>query len=146
MKGNKVYRHKDNPEEKRFHDEAVNMGNADLSAMVFEPKDGGLAPSEYLSEREEKIVVSAIQWLGSPVGQNFLRDMGYEKQPEIVKKEMTDKERRYVAKRCRANSGWSYASEITQDKHIHTECIRLGFTKMDFFAADGKFLTKILKR
>ena len=35
----------------------------------------------YLTEREEKIVLSVIQWLGTPVGQGFL---------ERVEKEITN--------------------------------------------------------
>jgi len=80
MKGNKTYRHKQNPEEKWFHDSFVSQhGDRDMAAIVFEPNDRGTAPSEYLTPREESIVISTIQWLGSPVGQNFLREMGYEK-------------------------------------------------------------------
>ncbi len=151
MKGNKVYRHKDNPEEKRFHDEAVKMGRDDLSAMVLEPKNGGMSPSRYLTEDEEKIVISAIQWLGSPVGQCFLRDMGYEKQPETPKKEMTDGDRRYVVKRCIQKQKktvwtWKELREDQQDEVIKKECERLGFTLEEFYATDGKYLNKILKR
>lgn len=80
MKGNKTYRHEQNPEEKLFHDSFIAQhGDRDMAAIVFEPNESGTAPSEYLTPREETIVVSTIQWLGSPVGQNFLRTMGYEK-------------------------------------------------------------------
>lgn len=79
MKGNKIHRHKDNPEEKRFHDEAVNMGNATLSVITLPLNERGTEPSEYLNEKEEIITINTFQWFGSPVGQAFLRDMGYEK-------------------------------------------------------------------
>ena len=83
MKGNKTYRHKQNPEEKGFHNSFIcQHGDRDMSAIVFEPNKSGTAPSEYLTPREESIVISTIQWLGSPVGQNFLRSMGYEKKSE----------------------------------------------------------------
>jgi len=145
MEGNKVYRHEQNPEEKRFHDEFIRIHGHDntLSAIVFAPAEGGLRPSEYLTEREEKILLSAMQWLGSPLGQSFLREMGYEKKPE---KFMTDNNRSYVAKRCRNTTGWKYRGEVFQDKIIEMECKRIGFTKEEFFAADGKFLNKILKK
>jgi hypothetical protein len=153
MEGNKVYRHDQNPEEKRFHDNFIEDICHDnmMSAIVFEPKDGGLAPSEYLTEREEKIVISAIQWLGSPVGQSFLREMGYEKKPEEPKKVMTDNDRSYVAKRCKRQRRGSYVSwkelvESSQDIAIKKECQVLGFTLEDFYATDGKFINKILKR
>ena len=82
MEGNKVYRHNQNPEEKRLHDDFIEEHCHDdmMSLIVFEPKDGGMSPSEYLTEREEKIVISTIQWLGSPVGQNWLNRMGYSKE------------------------------------------------------------------
>jgi len=153
MEGNKTYRHKDNPEEKRFHDNFIKDICHDnmMSAIVFEPKDGGLSPSRYLTEDEEKIVISTIQWLGSPVGQSFLREMGYVKKPEAPKKVMTDNDRQYVAKRCRRQRrgsyiGWGDLGESSQDNAIKKECQVLGFTLEDFYAADGKFLNKILRR
>lgn len=83
LTGFKVYRHKDNPEEKRFHDKFIehNSYNAyDMDRICFPPKgNNDLYPSDVLSSRERQIVISAIQWLGSPVGQSFLRELGYEK-------------------------------------------------------------------
>ena len=66
MKGLKVYRHKSNPKEKEFHDKFIEQhGDNDMSMIVF--PSNGLSPSEYLSRREESIVITTIQWLGSPV-------------------------------------------------------------------------------
>lgn len=152
MEGNKVYRHKQNPEEKRFHDEFIREhGDRDMSAIVLEQNKTGTAPSRYLTPEEEKIVISAMQWLGSPVGQCFLRDMGYEKIPEEPKKVMTDNDRLYVAKRCKRQRRGSYITwkevgESSQDNAIKKECQVLGFTLEDFYATDGKFINKILKR
>ena len=43
------------------------------SSIVFGVKEGtGFYPNEYLTDREEKIVLSVIQWLGTPVGQGFI--------------------------------------------------------------------------
>jgi hypothetical protein len=43
------------------------------SSIVFGQKDDtGSFPNEYLTDREEKIVLGVIQWLGTPVGQGFL--------------------------------------------------------------------------
>ena len=43
------------------------------SSIVFGVKDGtGFHPNEYLTDREEKIVLAVIQWLGTPVSQGFL--------------------------------------------------------------------------
>ena len=146
MKGNKTYRHEQNPEEKRFHDEFIKQhGDHNMSAIVLEPKNGGMSPSRHLTPEEENIVVSGMQWLGSPLGQSFLRDMGYEKPPEEPKKPMTDKERRYITKRCRKTSGWYTMSEVGQDMQIKLECERLGFTLEDFYVTDVKYLNKPLK-
>lgn len=36
----------------------------------------GTRPADYLSNRELRIVATTIQWLGTPVGQGFLREAG----------------------------------------------------------------------
>jgi hypothetical protein len=77
LKGNKEYRHEQNPEEKRFHDAVIDMGARHWSSVTLPLNDTGTAPSRYLEEDERVLVTNTIQWLGSPVGQNFLRDMGY---------------------------------------------------------------------
>lgn len=35
-------------------------------------------PKDYLTERETQIVFTTLQWLGSPVGQGFLAECGFE--------------------------------------------------------------------
>ena len=43
------------------------------SAIVFGVAEGtGFYPNEYLTEREEKIVLAMVQWLGTPVGEGFI--------------------------------------------------------------------------
>ena len=152
MKGNKTYRHKQNPEEKRFHDEFIMQhGDRDMSAIVLEPNDRGTAPSRYLTPEAESIVISAMQWLGSPLGQSFLRDMGYEKKPEKLKVVMTDKHRLVVAKKSRRGqrgSVWSW-KELTitsQNSKIEHHSKRIGFTLEDFYEGDLDYINKILKR
>lgn len=46
-------------------------------SIIFGQKDGEsiMTPNDYLTEREEKVVLSLIQWLGTPVGQGFIRDL-----------------------------------------------------------------------
>lgn len=86
MKGNKVYRHDSNPKEKEFHDKFIKEHGKDMSLIVYpqraEPLD---QPSERLSPKEESIVITTIQWLGSPVGQNFLYECGFEKKKTITR-------------------------------------------------------------
>lgn len=80
MEGYKKYRHKDNPKEKEFHDKFLKnhdrKGYNDMELIVF-GHDENLSPNDHLSDREKKIVLSTIQWLGSPVGQGFLKKCGF---------------------------------------------------------------------
>lgn len=144
----KTYRHLDNPEEKRFHDAAKQIGTPMLSAITLRLNDRGTAPSRYLTEDEEQLVINTLQWLGSPVGQSWLRELGYEKKLEPQKPPMTNKDRKYVVRHAKKNYGgaWHYAAEITKDSAIKKECEILGYTLAEFYAADGKFLNKILDR
>jgi hypothetical protein len=84
MKANKEYRFKDNPKEKEFHDkfismfESSGMANKSLSAIIFGwENDRQNIPAQYLTDDEENICLNLIQWLGSPVGQSFLRQCGF---------------------------------------------------------------------
>ncbi len=83
--GFKTHRLESNPEEQIFHNNfrtehlEANHGG-DINLLVFPPADGsGSTPSEYLTDREKDVMVSTIQWLGSPVGQAFLNKCGYAK-------------------------------------------------------------------
>ncbi|BBI90466.1 hypothetical protein HYO65_gp074 [Tenacibaculum phage PTm1] len=54
-----------------------------MSSIVYPPHEfDDLVPSKLLTNHEELIVVSTIQWLGSPVGKNFLRECGFIEQSE----------------------------------------------------------------
>lgn len=56
-----------------FHDEMnknLECNSNFLSTIVYHGED-------YLTEHEEKIVMSIIQWLGTPVGQGFLKSVEY---------------------------------------------------------------------
>jgi hypothetical protein len=85
MKSYKEYRFEQNPKEKEFHDKfkqkfalSVTTKNT-LSAIVFGWKDASQNyPNQYLTEQEQDICLNLIQWLGSPVGQNFLMECGFE--------------------------------------------------------------------
>lgn len=56
---------------------ALEVFNADyidsMDYIVFGQKEGtSFEPKQFLTEREENIVLSVIQWLGTPVGQGFI--------------------------------------------------------------------------
>lgn len=77
----KKYRFETNPLEKTLHDEFIEQmshNHDSISRIVFPSIDDDLHPSDTLSVREQSIVLSTIQWLGSPVGQGFLRSCGLE--------------------------------------------------------------------
>lgn len=79
VKGLHERRFRDSPEEKRFADawEAQNeKRREDFLGYLLSPTVGTAAP---ISERDRVVAATVIQWLGSPVGQAFLRDMGYER-------------------------------------------------------------------
>lgn len=84
MKSNKEYRFIDNPKEKELHDKFIEMFTSDssernaLSSIIFGwENDRQDYPKKYLTEDEENICLNMIQWLGSPVGQSFLKECGF---------------------------------------------------------------------
>lgn len=88
MKSYKTHRFKNNHKEKEFHDnflkEHNRKGYQDMDLIVFGHESTSLKPNDYLTDREKQIVLSTIQWLGSPVGQNFLDSCGF------IKKELKE--------------------------------------------------------
>jgi hypothetical protein len=82
IEGYKTYRHKRNPKEKEFHDEFLKeFTNTDL--IVFGNNGFGSTPNGALTSRERRIVVSTVQWLGSPIGQSFLDRCGFVKKEDL---------------------------------------------------------------
>ena len=84
MKGNKTYRHKSNPKEKELHDKFlkghIENRDSNIDLLVFPPgNDYQTYATDTLSEREKVIMLSTVQWLGSPVGQYFLSTCGFVK-------------------------------------------------------------------
>ena len=78
----KKYRLESNTVEKRLVDSFVknHTSDTDMSLIVFGSDDSNSTrPADFLSDREKQIVLSTIQWLGSPVGQYFLYENGFEK-------------------------------------------------------------------
>ena len=75
-KGLNLHRFKDNPEERRFAEawDAQQQGRTLaylLSIQQHSPPDP--------TDREHEVAATVVQWLGSPVGQSFLRELGYER-------------------------------------------------------------------
>jgi hypothetical protein len=80
MKSYKEYRFKNNPQEKLFVEEFIEnhtFFDEEMDLIVFGEKSESMEPRDYLSDRERDIVLSTIQWLGSPVGQEFLDKCGF---------------------------------------------------------------------
>jgi hypothetical protein len=67
ISGYNTHRHLNNPVEKQLHDnflEHINSNN--INEIIF-----GQGSIEQLTEREMRIAVSAIQWIGSPIGRGL---------------------------------------------------------------------------
>ena len=84
LEGYNTHRHATNPTEKQLHDSFVKHHNNEyMHLIVFgQADDSNTIPKDYLTEREQRIVVSTIQWLGSPVVKNFLRENGFTQEPK----------------------------------------------------------------
>lgn len=78
-KGLHTHRFKDNPEELAFAEEWDNQNvYGKTLAYLLDPEQGSGCPPKP-EKREIVVAATVIQWLGSPVGQGFLRALGYEK-------------------------------------------------------------------
>jgi hypothetical protein len=80
MKTFKEHRLEKNPQEKVFVEQFIKEHGFyanDIDLIVFGHPNNSMSPNDYLSDREKDIVLSTIQWLGSPVGQAFLDSCGF---------------------------------------------------------------------
>ena len=78
-RGLQQYRYKDNPEEKRISDAWVTKneyGNV-LAYLLHIGDQHGKPPDP--SNRDVEVAATVIQWLGSPMGQHWLMELGYAK-------------------------------------------------------------------
>jgi hypothetical protein len=77
-----VHRFRDNPEEKRFAEawDAENDPDRRTSLLSHLMGDGSRKGS--VTVRDERVAATVIQWLGSPVGQSWLQELGYERRPK----------------------------------------------------------------
>lgn len=82
LKGFNTHRHLDNPIEKELHDSFIEefidnkFAHDMIDKIIYGTNENGY-PKNFLSDHEKRIVITAIQWLGSHVGQSFLEDNGF---------------------------------------------------------------------
>ncbi len=57
--------------------EACKIPEYDMDFIVFGHDWDSTLPKDYLTEKEKRIVLSTIQWLGSPIGRSFLERCGF---------------------------------------------------------------------
>lgn len=88
-KGLSTHRFTGNPEERRFADawqQHNDNDNGNTLAYLLDPRNGepfGSPP--HVEDRDREVAATVVQWLGSPVGQGFLRDLGYVRVEEMSK-------------------------------------------------------------
>jgi hypothetical protein len=94
IQGLHPYRFRNNPEEKRFAKKWIEENKhsfncvSTLAYLLWSGEQNirlADGPPE-ASDRDHTVAATVIQWLGSPVGQVFLRDLGYEKKVNPKKK------------------------------------------------------------
>ena len=83
MKSDKEYRFELNLEEERIFNAFINERGADrviefIGEVCFNDRYEA-------TDRDVKVFLNAIQWLGSHVGQCFLRDLGYKMNDKEIK-------------------------------------------------------------
>lgn len=84
IRGLSPHRLKDNPEEKRFAEAWAKWnregpgGRTTLAHLLdTRPERSGHPP--YVSINDQTVAATVVQWLGSPVGQVFLEELGYKR-------------------------------------------------------------------
>lgn len=81
VKGLHEHRLLGNPEERRFAEAWAKINDASLNRfqedMFYRFRHGTITVAEW--DRDAEVAATVIQWLGSPVGQAVLRDLGYER-------------------------------------------------------------------
>ncbi len=76
------HRRSSNPDEAKLYEVACKLKQdySKLFDCAILGVDGRGNSNGYLNQREEQIVFSTLQWLGSPVGKSFLKQSGYIKE------------------------------------------------------------------
>jgi len=115
--GHQTYRFKENPEEQRFANawrDENERGSSDIALLDLLLGDGGSPVLKVADARDCMVAATVIQWLGSPVGQSFLADLGYGKIEDTKKKDEKIAELTKIA-----IEGWTQArSLVIQARHV----------------------------
>lgn len=78
----KANRHSREPEEKRIHNAWRKLCEADELFLRHVLDAAGTTPiPPVVTQRDAHVAGIAIQWLGSNVGQDFLKSLGYRREP-----------------------------------------------------------------
>lgn len=80
METYKPHRFEKNPKELEFVEKFTKDFSESTDLIVFGHSTDSVTPKDYLDTREDNIVISVIQWLGSPVGQGFLESCGFKQE------------------------------------------------------------------
>lgn len=73
------YRFRENPEEKRIAKAwAAENDRPTGPSLLAHLLGDGVRPAD-VSPRDSEVAATVVQWLGSPVGQIWLRELGYER-------------------------------------------------------------------
>lgn len=87
--GRHLHRLTDNPMEQRLHERWLKENERGILELLMSPDRNQRRP---VSKRDAEVAATVIQWLGSHVGQCFLRDVGFG----------TEESRGVVCKECGA--------------------------------------------
>jgi hypothetical protein len=81
--GLNVHRFRDNPEEKRIAEawERLNV-TGNIVDYLLDRRQVRMGRPPEAGDVERAAIATVIQWLGSPVGQSWLRELGYERRVE----------------------------------------------------------------
>jgi hypothetical protein len=116
LTGFKVHRHGTNPKEKELHDKFIEWyvnDHSNMDLLVFPPANNQQTKAiDTLSDREKQIVITMVQWMGTPLGQSLLRECGFEqveKKSEWVK--LTDPKGREIFKNSFYFSSFVYLED-----------------------------------
>lgn len=74
-RGRATYRLQDNPKEKAFADHWKKLNDTYKGTLEYLLAEDNNCPWGEMTDRDAEVAATVIQWLGSPVGQNFLRDV-----------------------------------------------------------------------